>query len=82
MPFIEALLSKHPYTSATSLLVDLSEHMVALTCIETQHSHMDKFYVLFLNWSCQSRCSRRNQKESNTPLIFIWITFVGFIYIL
>ena len=73
---------KTPYTSAGSLAVDLlSEHMVALTCIETQHVHTDKFYVLFLNWSCQSRCSRRNQKERNTPLIFISITFAGFIYI-
>ena len=72
---------KTPYTSAASLAVDLlSEHMVVLTCIETQHVHMDKFYVLFLNWSCQSRCSRRNQKERNTPLIFISITFAGFIY--
>ncbi len=63
---------KTPYTSAASLAVDLlSEHMVVLTCIETQHVHTDKFYVLFLNWSCQSRCSK------NTPLIFIWITFAG-----
>ncbi len=28
------------------------------------------YYVLFLNWSCQSCWSRRNQKEKNTPLIF------------
>ncbi len=81
-PRCQCLLLKHcfqtPYTSTGSLVVDLlSEYMVALTCIETQHTHTDKFYVLFLNWSCQSHCSRRNQKEWNTPLIFIWITFTG-----
>ncbi len=82
-PRCQRLLLKHcfqtPYASAGSLAIMdlLSEHMVALTCIETQHVHTDKFYVLFLNWSCQSCCSRRNQKEWNTPLIFIWITFVG-----
>ena len=55
---------KTPYTSTGSLVVDLlSEYMVALTCIEKQHTHTDKFYVLFLNWSCQSHCSRRNQKS-------------------
>ena len=87
-PRCQRLLLKHcfqtPYASAGSLAIMdlLSEHMVALTCIETQHVHTDKFYVLFLNWSCQSCCSRRNQKEWNTPLIFIWITFVGlYIYI-
>ena len=26
------------------------------------HLYIYKFYVLFLNWSCQSHCSRRNQK--------------------
>ena len=36
-----------------------------------KHSFYIYIYVLFLNWSCQSCCSRRNQKEEkNTPLIF------------
>ena len=35
-----------------------------------KHSFIYIYYVLFLNWSCQSCCSRRNQKEKNTPLIF------------
>ena len=33
------------------------------------------YYVLFLNWSCQSCCSRRNQKEKNTPLIFDFFSY-------
>ena len=62
---------KTPYTSTGSLVVDLlSEYMIALTCIETQHIHTDKFYVLFLNWSCQSRCSRRNQKSKECFFLF------------
>ena len=63
---------KTPYTSTGSLVVDLlSEYMVALTCIETQHTQHDKFYVLFLNWSCQkSHCSRRNQKSKECFLLF------------
>ena len=62
---------KTPYTSTGSLVVDLlSEYMVALTCIETQHTHTDKFYVLFLNWSCQSHCSRRNLKSKECFFLF------------
>ena len=63
---------KTPYTSTGSLVVDLlSEYMVALTCIEIQHIHTDKFYVLFLNWSCQSHCSRRNQKSKECFFFFL-----------
>ena len=62
---------KTPYTSTGSLVVDLlSEYMVALTCIEKQHTHTDKFYVLFLNWSCQSHCSRRNLKSKECFFLF------------
>ena len=62
---------KTPYTSTGSLVVDLlSEYMVALTCIEIQHTHTDKFYVLFLNWSCQSHCSRRNLKSKECFFLF------------
>ena len=64
---------KTPYTSTGSLVVDLlSEYMVALTCIEIQHTHTDKFYVLFLNWSCQSHCSRRNQKSKECFFLSFW----------
>ena len=67
---------KTPYTSTGSLVVDLlSEYMVALTCIEKQHTHTDKFYVLFLNWSCQSHCSRRNQKSKECFFLFDFFYF-------
>ncbi len=64
---------KTPYTSTGSLVVDLlSEYMVALTCIELQHTHTEKIYVLFLNWSCQSHCSRRNQKSKECFFSSFW----------
>ena len=62
---------KTPYTSTGSLVVDLlSEYMVALTCIETQHSAY-KFYVLFLNWSCQ-KSQIKNQKSKECFFSSFW----------
>ena len=35
-----------------------------------KHSFIYIYYVLFLNWSCQSCCSRRNQKEKKHSFDF------------